>query len=365
MQNVLHIISEISNTSSRNEKEQILRTNKDNQLLKDVLYFVFNPYIVTGISKKKINKAVTYTGCKLNNVYEVMDYLKRNNTGSDADISAIQGFISNQPEELQEFYRQIVTKDLTIGCDVKTINKVCNNYIPTFSVMLAEPFEKFYKDVACEIKIDGTRCLTIKQGKSVNMFTRNGKLIEGFNNLLQQIGNLPVENVVLDGELIGENYTDTMNKLFRKSQGKQANYMIFDMLTFEEFQSGKSDSDYWTRKQGLISFSKNLIGDFTNLKFVEPLKVLTNATIEDLTEVMNTAVQLGFEGIMVKPLSSKYECKRSYDWQKMKPFFSDEYEIVDFEEGDGKYKGTFGKVIVNVDGVSVGVGSGFSDTNVK
>ena len=76
---------------------------------------------------------------------------------------------------------------------------------------------------------------------------------------------------------------------------------------------------------------------------------------------MNKVVSDGFEGIMIKPLDSKYKAKRSYDWQKLKPFMSDEFYITGFEEGDGKYKGTLGKVIINVDGVEVGVGSGFSD----
>jgi DNA ligase-1 len=70
---------------------------------------------------------------------------------------------------------------------------------------------------------------------------------------------------------------------------------------------------------------------------------------------------MGFEGAMIKPLDSKYECKRSYAWQKAKLFQSDEFRIIDFEEGDGKYKGTLGKVIIDVNGVLVGCGSGFND----
>ena len=44
-------------------------------------------------------------------------------------------------------------------------------------------------------------------------------------------------------------------------------------------------------------------------------------------------------------------------------FESDEFKIIDFEEGDGKYKGTLGKVIVDVNGVAVGVGSGWTDAD--
>lgn len=76
---------------------------------------------------------------------------------------------------------------------------------------------------------------------------------------------------------------------------------------------------------------------------------------------MERAIALGFEGIMIKTLNGSYFCKRSYEWQKMKPFLSDEFEIIDFEEGEGRNERTLGKVIVSVDGVRVGVGSSFSD----
>jgi DNA ligase-1 len=227
--------------------------------------------------------------------------------------------------------------------------------------MLAKPFERFYSDIACEIKIDGVRCITIKQGDSVNMFSRNGKLLSGFDDIIAQVKLLPIDTVVLDGELYGKDYIDTMNKLFHKVSGKQANYMIFDTLTLEEFQAGVSKSDYFTRKENL----KNLIFNdaSSNLVRIDPFKIITNATVADIDEATQYAMSMGFEGAMIKPLDGKYECKRSYTWQKSKVFESDEFTIIDFEEGDGKYKGTLGKVIVDVNGVAVGVGSGWTDAD--
>lgn len=364
---VKEIIDQIASTSSRTEKESILKNNSNNELLKSILKFVYDPFIVTGLSKKKVNKqigvlkGITYY---IKDISQAMDYLKENNTGRDIDISHMESFYTNFSEDMQEFIKQIITKELTIGVTATTLNKVFGkNFIIDFSVMLAEPFERFYSDIACEVKVDGCRCLTIKQGKSVNMFTRNGKAIEGFNDVANQISNLPVNTMVFDGELIGSDYTDTMNKFFKKAEGKQANYMIFDMLTLSEFQAGISNDDYWTRKQGLINLFKQLINRemYKNLICVEPFKILKNATIDDINEATQIAVSMGFEGAMIKPLNSKYECKRSYSWQKVKPFFSDEFKIIDFEEGEGKYKGTLGKVIIDVNGVSVGVGSGWSD----
>ena len=49
MKQVIEIIKELQSTSSRIEKERILSENKDNELLKCIFEFVYNPYIVSGI----------------------------------------------------------------------------------------------------------------------------------------------------------------------------------------------------------------------------------------------------------------------------------------------------------------------------
>lgn len=358
---VLKILERIEATSSRNDKEDILRQNSNNNDLKKLLEYVYNPYKVFGIGKKAFKKGTI--SLKYKDIFELLDYLLLHNTGTDIDKSYVNTFISSQPEEYHDMYKRIILKDLKIGITDKTINKIYKDLIPTFTVQLAEPFEKFYTNVACEVKIDGCRCLSIKQNGLVRMFTRNGKQIEGFNDVAENIKRLPVDNIVFDGEIIGKDYTDTMNQLFAKGNNKQGTYMIFDMLTPDEFYNGESIFDYWTRKQGLINLRKSLnTQEFTGLHFVEPLAILDNPTIEQFNELMNKVVSDGFEGIMVKPLNSKYKAKRSYDWQKLKPFMSDEFRIIGFENGDGKYKETLGKVIIDVNGVQVGVGSGFSDS---
>jgi DNA ligase-1 len=276
LREIFNIVDQLANTSSRTDKEGILKRNINNQLLKDVLKFIYDPFTITGLSKKKINKNTNLNlTIELNTIEEAMYYIKKNNTGRDIDIANLQHFIYRHDKDLQDFFKQVFTKELKIGVTATTLNKVYGKgFINDFSVMLAEPFERFYTDIACEVKVDGTRCLTIKQGNSVNMFTRNGKLIEGFDNIANQIKLLPIETIVLDGELIGKNYTDTMNKLFRKSSGKEANYMIFDMLNITEFQEGISSDDYWTRKQGLIELFKPLDNKIhENLICVEPFKI--------------------------------------------------------------------------------------------
>jgi DNA ligase-1 len=156
MEEILLILKQIGDTASRNDKESILSRNKDNQLLRDILYFVYNPYIVTGLSEKKINKKVKESiHTKIEDIYGLIEYLKTHNTGADKDIAVVQEFISRQEKESQNTYVQITTKLLKIGITDKTINKVFGkDFIPSFNVMLAE---KYFE---CENKVKGEFIIT-------------------------------------------------------------------------------------------------------------------------------------------------------------------------------------------------------------
>lgn len=143
MLEVLKVINQIASVSCRNEKEEILRKNSDNHLLLEVLKFVYDPFILTGLSTKKISKD-TYLShsVELNTVEEVMQYLKKNSTGKDIDIANIHHFIYRHDKELQEFFKQVFTKGLKIGLTSSTLNKIYGKgFIKEFNVMLAKKFK--------------------------------------------------------------------------------------------------------------------------------------------------------------------------------------------------------------------------------
>lgn len=160
MEEVIKIFKELQESSGKRLQE-ILEENKGNELLKKVLWFVYNPYIVTGLSSKKINKIVNeqikYAPAKT--IEEVFEYLQEHNTGTDIDIAYVLEFIQGKPD--QEMYEQIFTKELKLGITSKTINKVFPNLIPEFNVMLAEKYwdrieelEKTNPDIIISQKLD-------------------------------------------------------------------------------------------------------------------------------------------------------------------------------------------------------------------
>ena len=141
MEEVIKIFRELQKKSGKRLQE-IINENKNNSLFRDVLFFLYNPYIITGLSAKKINKEVSmqkkYPPAK--DIMDVFYYLNEHNTGTDVDIAYVLEFISNQKEEDREIYIQIFTKELKLGITAKTINKVIPELIPEFNVMLAEKY---------------------------------------------------------------------------------------------------------------------------------------------------------------------------------------------------------------------------------
>lgn len=370
MEKVLSIINQIAATTSRKEKERILKENKDNKLFRDILYFVFNPYIATGISKKKINKRlyfdIVYNIC---DAYDLMEYLKENNTGKDINIFSVQHFIKTQQSELQDLYTKIVTKDLSIGISVATINKAFGeDFIPTFNVMLAKKFEDYKHNIKGDFvitkKLDGNRIIVIKEKGVVKSFTRQGKLYEGLEEIESDIKSIPFDNIVFDGELVADTegsahevYTATTSKARSKGSNKTGLlFYIFDALPLDEFQKGKSKDNCINRKQ-IISYIFNIY-DLPHCREVKPLYIGS-----DLSQVkvwMDYAREQGWEGLMVN-LDTPYVCKRTDTILKVKVMQTCDLKVVGFEEGTGKNSGRLGALLVDYKGYTVGVGTGFTD----
>lgn len=373
MNRVLNIINEIQLTSSRNGKEEILKQNQDNKLLKDIFKFVYNPYIITGISKKKINKKINSPSPSMpfiSNVQEMMGYLKENNTGKDLDILAIQNFIKLAPEELQELYTQITTKSLKIGVTAKTLNKIYGKgFIPEFNVMLANKYfdrvDKVKGEFIVTTKLDGGRSVIIKDNGKIKVFTRQGQPIEDLVEIEEEVKLLP-DNMVYDGELLLRNdkrlkskdlYRATMKETRKDGIKKNLIFNCFDMLPLEDFQNGICKKPCIDRKFELHEIMEDL-----KLEHIIEVPILYIGKDKDVVlELLEKARKNDEEGVVVNISNAPYKCTRSNDLLKVKVMQSADLKIIGFEKGDGKFSNTLGKIIVDYKGYEVGCGSGFTD----
>lgn len=125
-------------------------------------------------------------------------------------------------------------------------------------------------------------------------------------------------------------------------------------------------SDYDNLESPTYKERRNLIDDYitdTQYQRVVPVvRVINfNKDYEWLCHKLDEVVDNGEEGLMLNKLNSKYTYKRGRDIFKLKKFNTVDLKVLRLEEGEGKYKGTLGKIICNYKGYELGVGSGFTD----
>lgn len=211
MKEVIKLFKQIQDTSSLNDKKAIITANKDNELFKKCLCFLLDGNVVTGISIKKISKKVSpsselapYYLSASSTFEDVINYLKKNNTGKDDDIYEIQAFLFGHEED-REFYEQMITKTFRLGADAKLVNKGIPGLIPTFDVMLGTPIDKVKLKgnewISISRKLNGTRCAFIGD----RCMTRQGKEYMGLEHIITDLHKLGLKNCFVDGELIYKN----------------------------------------------------------------------------------------------------------------------------------------------------------------
>lgn len=379
VQSLYEICTELQNTSSTLEKQNILKRNESNELFKELLKFLLDPMIVTGISKKKIEKidiSMSDIPLCLYDIRNLFNYLKEHNTGTDNDIIMCKMAMVYDKDELNDFIKSIITKSLKLGIDVKTANKVYGkDFIPVLDVMLGTSIEKckIPQDTwfAISQKLNGSRCFYYK-GK---LYTRQGKVYTGCEHIIKDIKNLisnhPIlTDYVFDGELILKDRSLGDSEAFQKGVGiansdnenkEELKLVIFDMLPTKEFEAGISELTY-SHRQGMLKSLDFEVFNFENLSVVPMF--YQGRDQSKIWEWLDYAEQNDMEGVMVN-LDTPYECKRTKNLIKVKKFYTLDLKVTDAVEGDGRLKGTLGALVVDYKGNTVNVGSGFSDAQRK
>lgn len=385
IEKVKEIFDHLQSTNSKLEKQQIIRENKDNKKFTDTLVFLLSPYVLTGISEKKINKKVDFSDYEDDFDIDsftwesVETYLREHNTGTDKDIAYIKFFLCWESEYMRDFYKGLITKSIKLGCDAKTVNKVLGkNFIPTFEIMLANKYfdkpERVNGTFTLTEKLDGFRLATVIHNDEIEFYSRQGQLVEGLVEVEEDMKEFckvnKLHNAFFDGELVAVNCEDISSDKNYKIVTKTARskgikrglkYNIFDTLRYEDFVSQECDTEYYKRRCLLNELSKNI-----NLVHINILPVLYNGDDTNMiVEYLNKARENHKEGIMINLDNGMYEFKRSNSLLKVKAMQDADLRIVDVYEGTGKNKDKLGGIIVEFiyenNLYHCECGSGFSD----
>ena len=166
-----------------------------------------------------------------------------------------------------------------------------------------------------ERKLDGIRMLAFKNGKDVKLYSRN-RLLQDYPTVVRAISNLPVREVILDGEAAWE-------------PASRIAYHVFDILWLE----GRS-----VMALPLVA-RRALLKD---LPLRAPLAHVPEITDDKPWE---RACSEGWEGVIAKRRTSLYEHRRSPHWLKMKCEATQELVVGGFTDPQGSRVG-FGALLV-------------------
>ena len=155
-----------------------------------------------------------------------------------------------------------------------------------------------------EVKLDGYRAMAIKRGDAVALLSRNAKPLR-YPQIMKAVQQLPVDSVVLDGELVALDETGRPSfQLLINGEGHLC-YYAFDVLHVD----GRN-----VRGIGLElrkSLLQEIVAD-TCIRYAGPI-------IGDLDVIVAKTREFSLEGLVAKRKASLYEPgKRSGAWTKMR-----------------------------------------------
>jgi DNA ligase-1 len=197
--------------------------------------------------------------------------------------------------------------------------------------MLAHKYVKFKKKVKfpCVVspKINGIRLSLSALGGSVTTNSRTNSTLTGLDRITEEY--VDFDDVELDGELYSRTLTfEQLGSTIRKGdindpRMESVFFYAFDIMNDETYH------ERVIRLESLIA----------SLKKAEIVPWYIVNSHEEIEEKHKEFVDAGFEGTMIRNIDSHYQKNvRSYDLLKWKNFMDEEFEVVGWSTGKGKYE---------------------------
>jgi len=168
-----------------------------------------------------------------------------------------------------------------------------------------------------ERKLDGLRCVAVRNGDRVDLFSRNELSFNArFPEVVAALAALPATRLVVDGELVVFDGDQTSFSLLQSSpHPTHLTYGLFDLLHVDGHDT---TGLALTERQALLAAA---IGEgHAPLTLVKPLG-------GGPAELLDRACAAGWEGLVAKRVTSTYHSGRSPDWIKLKCTASQELVI--------------------------------------
>ena len=359
------------------EKQAILDSHKDNELLKAYLKAVYDPAIsYYQTSVKKVSDATGRCFDFSQYILDAIQYhlAERTITGKQAEnwLSALHEGASGESKVLIEL---LIKRSIGAGVGdtmvLKTFPELWFTVPYQRCSLMDEKIKAKFKNLPrffVQLKADGAFAYLAKQsGKPVEAITRAGnKYPQWFADHLTQ--GIELDEFVFVGEMLVFDF-DKNTVLSRQvgngilnsirqgeiPEGSNKYFLsAWDMLTYKEFTDKKSNRTYEERFRELETIAAS------NVCLIESNIVYS---LEEAYKINNNYLAEGREGSVIKNPAALWKSNTSKDIVKLKVSFEVDLMITGITEGTGKYAGSMGSISVSTsDGeLTTDVGTGFDD----
>ena len=345
---VLSILEAVAAVPGKLDKVAILEANKTNPDLKQAVYLALNGLISFYIKKLPVAESHTQI-FDLDTALKALSSLSDRTYTGNAATSFVKSLLERCSERDAEVVRRVIGRDLRMGASEGSAEKVWPGLVPKFAVMLATSYSdkalaKIKYPAYAQLKADGSRTQVIVDldQKTATFWTRKGNEVFLSKTKADEMLALFPENWsgtwVVDGEIVAIDANGvvdraTGNGIYNKaikesiSEAEEAllNFQVWDLIKYEEWQSGKGTMSY---KDRLFNLNRLNHGKFTTV-----IETHTVYSLAEAEAIYTKYIEQDLEGIILKNLDGLWEDKRSKDQVKFKQVMSADLEVVEVMPG--------------------------------
>ena len=369
---ILEILEQLRNTSSTKEKFNILLSHKDNKDLEKVLKYTYDKVDFTyGVTPSTVLDfdSNEYSDKEM---FEVLDILNRREATGHSALALAKNFYVSCDKTIKDLFLKILDRDLKIGVNEKTLNKVFKGIVPKphyerCDILNEKTLKKFTFPGFIQLKCDGTYREAYVHNGLVEFKTRSGESYK--NPVLEEILKTLPDGYYLGEFTLGRADNPDANRAEGNGNINSDNpdfnnihYTIWDYLTEDEYALKDSKRGYDERFETLTKTLETL-----NSSLVHVVPSLRVDNIKDALKITSDWMNKGLEGGVLKSSKMKFKNGTSKEQLKIKLKVDVEVRCTGFLEGTKgtKYEG-MNKVITfeNDEGTIKGQCSGMTDSMV-
>lgn len=395
------IITKLEQTSGKKAKLDILigAVTVSPDFVKGA-HLAYNPFINFGIRKIPTQDGKGGKGLPFSMfASDVQKLVTRQVTGNAAKELVDLLMMQATAEQWNNWYRRVLMQDFKCGVDTslnKALEATKQELIPEYSCQLAYAIKDkpkaFAGKVYLETKYDGARLnlygrvSTKTPDTQAYTLSREGRPLHNFamleNQLRDVLNDLRADpdfdgDWMFDGEVVSDAFYQMMKQFKRKHDTgvNDAVLLLFDMVPAHHIDEGTTYRvPLHERKKKLALFFERYgsrlpnfgLLDFTEADLDTP-EGLETYRVFNAEQIENAKTDKKVEGTMTKGINGFYNCKRTVDWLKEKPYIEVTLTIVGIEKGkpDGEHAERLGGLLC--EGFDLGkqievtVGGGYSD----